>query len=52
MTKLECLICNKNRFEGITPQDFFTDNCSKEQMDLFYAVFQYLINGLTMKKQH
>lgn len=39
MTKMECTNCNKNRFESITPQDFFTDNCTKEQMELFNSVF-------------
>ncbi len=39
MTKMECPNCNKNRFEGITPQDFFTDNCTKEQLELFHSVF-------------
>lgn len=39
MTKMECPSCGRNRFEGITPQDFFTDNCTKEQLELFYSVF-------------
>ncbi|NMH89589.1 hypothetical protein [Flavivirga algicola] len=39
MTKLECPSCNTNRFEGITPQDFFTDNCTEEQLNLFHTVF-------------
>ncbi|MRX64668.1 hypothetical protein [Maribacter luteus] len=39
MTKLECPNCRANRFEGITPQDFFTDNCTKEQLNLFHTVF-------------
>ena len=39
MTKLECPNCNTNRFEGITPQDFFTDNCTEEQLKRFDTVF-------------
>jgi hypothetical protein len=39
MTKLECPNCNTNRFEGITPQDFFTDNCTEEQLNKFNTVF-------------
>ncbi|UII20722.1 hypothetical protein [Fulvivirga ligni] len=39
MTKMECPNCARNRFEGITPQDFFTDNCTKEQLKLFHSVF-------------
>lgn len=39
MTKMECPNCGRNRFEGITPQDFFTDNCTKEQLKLFHSVF-------------
>jgi hypothetical protein len=39
MTKLECPNCDKNRFEGITPQDFFTDNCTAEQLNRFHSVF-------------
>jgi DNA-directed RNA polymerase subunit RPC12/RpoP len=39
MTKMECPSCGSNRFEGIKPQDFFTDNCTKEQLDLFDSVF-------------
>lgn len=39
MTKMECPNCHKNRFEGITPQDFFTDNCTEEQLKLFHSVF-------------
>lgn len=39
MTKIECPNCGENRFKGITPQDFFTDNCTKEQMELYNSVF-------------
>lgn len=39
MTKMECPSCGRNRFEGISPQDFFTDNCTKEQLELFHSVF-------------
>lgn len=39
MTKLECPTCNKNRFEGITPQDFFMDNCTEDQLNRFHTVF-------------
>lgn len=39
MTKMECPNCGRNRFEGITPQNFFTDNCTKEQLELFHSVF-------------
>ena len=39
MTKMECPGCGKNRFEGITAQDFFTDNCTKEQLALYDSVF-------------
>lgn len=49
MTKVECPNCKKNRFEGITPQDFFTDNCTKEQMDLFYAVYPEFENWVNNK---
>ncbi|GAB2792200.1 hypothetical protein GCM10027275_41340 [Rhabdobacter roseus] len=39
MTKMECPNCGRNRFEGITPLDFFTDNCTKEQLELYDNVF-------------
>ncbi len=39
MTKLEYPNCKTNRFEGITPQDFFTDNCTEEQIQNFNTVF-------------
>lgn len=39
MTKMECPECGKNRFEGITPQDFFTDNCTEKQLEYFRSVF-------------
>lgn len=42
MTKLECPNCITNRFEGITPQDFFTDNCTEEQLNRFDTVFPEL----------
>ncbi len=38
-TKLECPHCKTNRFEGITPQDFYTENCTEEQLDRFNSVF-------------
>jgi hypothetical protein len=38
-TRLECPKCNKNRFEGITPQDFYTENCTEEQLYRFDTVF-------------
>ncbi len=38
-TKLECPNCKTNRFEGITPQDFYTENCTEEQLDRFNSVF-------------
>lgn len=39
MTTLECPHCNTNRFKGITPQDFFTDQCTPEQLNRFNTVF-------------
>jgi len=39
MTKMECPSCNHNRFEGITSQDFFMDNCTEEQIALYNSVF-------------
>ena len=39
MTRMACPNCGRNRFEGIKPQDFFSDNCTEEQMELFKSVF-------------
>ena len=39
MAKVICPECGKNRFEGLTPQDFFDDNCTEEQLILFHDVF-------------
>ncbi|GAA4239410.1 hypothetical protein GCM10022291_33600 [Postechiella marina] len=38
-TKLECPNCNTNRFKGISPQDFYTENCTEEQLNRFNTVF-------------
>ncbi len=45
ITKLECPNCKTNRFEGITPQDFFTDNCTEEQIKTSTLYFLNLTNG-------
>lgn len=39
LTEMLCPNCRKNRFEGITPQDFYMDNLSREQLQSFHAVF-------------
>jgi hypothetical protein len=39
LTKMECPTCHRDRFEGIKPQDFFTDNDTDAQMELFHSVF-------------
>ena len=40
MTETICPNCSKNRFEGITPHDFFTDNLTKEQLSSYHIVFK------------
>ena len=50
MTKMECPSCLKNRFEGITPQDFFTDNCTEEQLELFHSVFPQFDNWTNVEE--
>lgn len=37
---LTCPDCGKNRFEGISPADFYGENLSAEQMDSYDSVFK------------
>jgi hypothetical protein len=37
---MNCPKCKLNRFEGITPKDFYTDNCTVEQMERYSSVFK------------
>jgi hypothetical protein len=39
LIKMNCPQCGKNRFEGITEQDFYMDNLTDEQLELYHSVF-------------
>jgi hypothetical protein len=41
---LGCPECGKNRFEGISPADFYGENLSDEQMDSYQSVFMLFEN--------
>jgi hypothetical protein len=44
LTEMICPKCERNRFEGITPEDFYTDNLTSEQLETFHAVFDEFNN--------
>jgi len=50
MTKMICPFCSQNRFEGITPHDFFTDNLTKEQLNSYQIVFKVFDNWVKGEK--
>lgn len=41
---LTCPNCNKNRFENITELDFYGENLTREQMDMYQSVFKLFDN--------
>jgi len=38
--KMCCPVCNKNRFEGITEPDFYSENLTQDQLELYHSVFE------------
>ena len=38
--EMNCPKCKSNRFTGITPKDFYTDNCTAEQIERYSSVFK------------
>jgi hypothetical protein len=50
LTEMICPQCERNRFEGITPQDFYMDNLSSLQLETYHVVFEEFDNWSKKEK--